>query len=79
MLQISRFSRFFLIVVVGLFLFASLFVFREPIMAYKDPWTGRIFGEGSVVGVGDHVNTNVQYKDVEGKVIMPLLGNATVK
>jgi len=61
-----------------LFLFASLFVFRAPIMAYKDPWTGRIFGEGGVVA-GDHIQTNVQFDDVAGKVIMPKLGNATAK
>jgi len=74
-MQISRFSKSFLILIVGLILLSSLFVLRRPILAYKDPWSGSFFGEGGVE-VHDSV---VPHHGVNGAVIMGKLGNATAK
>ena len=76
-MPVSRFSKSFLILIVALVSLSSLFILKRPILAYKDPWSGHIFGEG---GVEIHdVTTSVPYQGVDGAVIMGKLGNETAK
>lgn len=69
-----------------------LSMFHEPSRAYIDPWTGQLFGEGGVEGsvaaakeqAGKHFRFNSskspsEIKNAKGSVIMPKLGNETVK
>ncbi|KDQ12021.1 hypothetical protein BOTBODRAFT_34880 [Botryobasidium botryosum FD-172 SS1] len=82
--MLSRFTKLFLIVALILTLFASLLALHPPARVYIDPWTGRIFGEGGVDGNDINVVTgkSALSADVDvakGKVIMPVLGNATAK
>ncbi|KAF8489684.1 ERV/ALR sulfhydryl oxidase domain-containing protein [Gautieria morchelliformis] len=77
-MQVSRFSKSFLILVVVLVSFSSLFILRRPILAYKDPWSGHFFGEGGVE-IHDEVTAKVPYQGVDGGVIMGKLGNETAK
>ncbi|KAF8589479.1 hypothetical protein K439DRAFT_1651574 [Ramaria rubella] len=75
-MQISRFSKSFLILIVALVFLCSLFVLHRPDFAYRDPWSGKFFGEGGVE-MYDDVAVKVSYQD--GPVIMGQLGNETSK
>ncbi|KAG5636576.1 hypothetical protein H0H81_007584 [Sphagnurus paluster] len=48
-------------------------------MAYVDPWTGQLFGEGGVEKSLHSMNSAALPHVVNGTVIMPKLGNATAK
>lgn len=78
-MPISRFSKSFLILIIILFSLASIFILRRPILAYKDPWSGQIFGEGGVEIHNDGPSNVVPYRGMDGAVIMSKLGNETAK
>ena len=60
------------------FLVTTLALFHPPSRAYIDPWTGDLFGEGSVHKISEHYEVP-PISGVEGGVIMSKLGNATAK
>ncbi|KAF8525975.1 ERV/ALR sulfhydryl oxidase domain-containing protein [Hysterangium stoloniferum] len=76
MLHISRFSKSFIILIFVLILLSSLFVLRRPISAYRDPWSGNIFGGG---GVDIHEDDTLSNMGIDGGIIMGKLENATAK
>ncbi|KAH9965399.1 ERV/ALR sulfhydryl oxidase domain-containing protein [Russula dissimulans] len=83
MILISRFTKFFLTVILALLLLASATLLRQPAPAYLDP-TGALFGDGGVekefhalpIQVHDQPSAIPHTK---GSVIMPKLGNETTK
>ncbi|KAI0821451.1 ERV/ALR sulfhydryl oxidase domain-containing protein [Irpex lacteus] len=78
--MISRFSKAFLFIILGLFLIASLAMLHPPSRAYIDPWTGELFGEGGVeedLRVPGSKGSNPE--SAHGEVIMTKLGNVTAK
>ncbi|EIN06654.1 hypothetical protein PUNSTDRAFT_54065 [Punctularia strigosozonata HHB-11173 SS5] len=77
--MISRFSKAFLAIVLGLFLITSLTFLHAPSRAYLDPWTGDLFGEGGVEKSLHNAAPGPALAAVQGDVIMSKLGNATAK
>ena len=77
-MQISRFSKSFLLLIVVLVSLSSLFILRRPLLAYKEPWSGAFFGEGSVEQ-HNSVTSKMPHQWVDGEVIMGKLGNNTAK
>ncbi|KAI0684845.1 ERV/ALR sulfhydryl oxidase domain-containing protein [Cytidiella melzeri] len=78
--MISRFTKAFFFIVLGLFLLASLAMLHAPSRAYIDPWTGDLFGEGGVEqDLRISPNAATVAESVHGGVIMSKLGNATAK
>ena len=77
-MQLSRFSKSFLILVVVLVSLSSLFILRRPLLVHREPWSGRFFGEGGVE-LHDDVTSKYPYQRVDGGVIMGKLANQTAK
>ena len=59
-------------------LVTTLALFHPPSRAYMDPWTGDLFGDGSVRKISEHYEIP-PISGVGGGVIMSKLGNATAK
>ncbi|KAA1470457.1 hypothetical protein DENSPDRAFT_836252 [Dentipellis sp. KUC8613] len=78
--MISRFSRSFVLIVLALFLIASIALLHSPSRAYIDPWSGNLFGEGGVEGQLHTPDMKGLGGDsAHGAVIMSKLGNETAK
>jgi len=77
MLQISRFSKSFIILVFVLIFLSSLFVLRRPISAHRDPWSGDVFGGVDIDD--DDALTKASNMGIDGGIIMGKLENATAK
>jgi FAD-linked sulfhydryl oxidase len=79
--MLNRFTRTYIIILIALVLTASLVTLNthHPLQSYIDPLTGRIFGEGGVEKLNSDVLVAHKASGVQGEVIMPKLGNATIK
>ncbi|KAG8771030.1 hypothetical protein FRC12_003896 [Ceratobasidium sp. 428] len=77
----ARFTRTYLVVLVGLIVIISLVTMTtyHPLQSYVDPLSGRIFGEGGVENSASSLDSPKQIGGAHGGVIMPKLGNATAK
>ncbi|KAG8713606.1 hypothetical protein FRC09_018535, partial [Ceratobasidium sp. 395] len=79
--MVARFTRTYLVVLVGLIVIISLVTMTtyHPLQSYVDPLSGRIFGEGGVEQSASSLDSSKKIGGTHGGVIMPKLGNATAK
>ncbi|KAI0262251.1 ERV/ALR sulfhydryl oxidase domain-containing protein [Gloeopeniophorella convolvens] len=82
--MISRFSKFFLVIVITLLLLASIALLHPPARAHLDPWTGDLFGDGGVEKEFHALPIDIPHPPpavphATGGVIMSKLGNETAK
>ncbi|KAF8802635.1 hypothetical protein BYT27DRAFT_7172698 [Phlegmacium glaucopus] len=78
--MISMFAKSLISVIFGMFVLTMIALMHPPSRSYIDPWTGQIFGDGSIKDYPHpKLIPGTPAGGVEGGVIMSKLGNETAK